>query len=145
MILFLMVTELATLVNFSETINPIAFWVTRSRSNYWSSSRHCPRNILYSIKVLNITNQNVVLLPDWKATCYRNWKSRCYILKYLRLRNCITLNNFTHLLFLHWLGNNWTLSSVFYFVNCFLAVSISVLSSEYFARSFPPFWNGSCR
>ena len=84
MTLFLMVTKLATLADFSETINPIAFRVTRSRSNYWSSSQHCPRNILYSIKVLNITNQYVVLLSDWKVTCYRNWKSKCYILKYLR-------------------------------------------------------------
>ena len=45
MIFCLMVTKLVALVDFRKKIIPNAFWVTRSRSNDWASSQHCPLNI----------------------------------------------------------------------------------------------------
>ena len=45
MILCVTITKLASLVDFREKIISIAFLVTSSRSNCWSSSQHCPLKI----------------------------------------------------------------------------------------------------
>ena len=54
-----MVTKLATLVDLRDKIIPIALWVKRTRSNYWSAFQHCPLKIdwiIYLIMTKHGTN-----------------------------------------------------------------------------------------
>ena len=44
---------------------PIAFWVTRSRSNYWSLSQHCPLNILWTICLIIAKLGTVIATGEW--------------------------------------------------------------------------------
>ena len=47
--LCLMVSKLASMVDFTEKIIPIAFWGHKVKVKYWSSYQHFPLNILWTI------------------------------------------------------------------------------------------------
>ena len=55
--------------DFSEKIIPVAFWVTRPRSNYWSSSQHCPLTILWTIRLIITKHGTVVAARKWILHC----------------------------------------------------------------------------
>ena len=64
-----MVTKLATLVDFREKIILIAFWVTRSKFNYWSLSKHCSVIILWTICLIITRPLTVVANSEWIIHC----------------------------------------------------------------------------
>ena len=65
----MMVTQLATQIDFREKIIPIAFWVTRSRSNFWSLSKHCQVNILGTIRMIITKRRTVGANSEWIIHC----------------------------------------------------------------------------
>ena len=67
--LCMMVTQLATQIDFREKIIPIAFWVTRSRSNFWSLSKHCQVNILGTIRMIITKRRTVGANSEWIIHC----------------------------------------------------------------------------
>ena len=62
--------EQMRLGNLRETIIPIAFQSQgHSRSNYWSSSQHCPLNILVTICFIITKLGTVVATREWIIPC----------------------------------------------------------------------------
>ena len=59
----------STMFDFSKKIIPIALWVTRSWSNYWFSSQHCPLNILWTIRLIITKHGTVVAAREWIFHC----------------------------------------------------------------------------
>ena len=88
MILCLIVAKLATLVDFRENIIPTAFWVTRSRSHYWSSYQQCPLNILGTIFYwYDLENKG-------QYQCGSKCFMTCFILSLNRISNNLNLHQF---------------------------------------------------